>query len=198
MIIFDLGGVLIKVPSRLYYRQLSKASRMPEDAVRGIIERYSLEFDSGRMTLSGFERRVGKALGIAPGSVGWLSAFESIASLDTEVAKLAVMLSRSYRISLLSNVERWRYEYSKEHMLKGIMRIFEHEFLSYKIKSVKPERAIYDYVIKKSGLRPGEILFIDDLRPNVAAARSAGMKSVQFKGMKALRLELKRFGIKTR
>ena len=42
----------------------------------------------------------------------------------------------------------------------------------------KPEEAIYNTVIHKSGINPSETLFIDDNKSNVDAAISAGWNAV--------------------
>lgn len=51
---------------------------------------------------------------------------------------------------------------------------------SFMEASMKPERHIYEQAVKKSGLRPEQILFIDDLEKNVLAARDLGLQAVHY------------------
>ena len=47
--------------------------------------------------------------------------------------------------------------------------------------SMKPEPLIYQQAIKKSGVRPEHILFIDDLEANVLAARDQGLNAICYR-----------------
>lgn len=51
---------------------------------------------------------------------------------------------------------------------------------SFMVGSMKPEALIYEIAIKKSGFRPEEILFIDDLEINVQAARDLGINIIHY------------------
>ena len=46
----------------------------------------------------------------------------------------------------------------------------------------KPDPAIYQYLFHTFSLDPKECFFIDDLAPNIAAARSLGMDGMIFQG----------------
>ena len=47
-------------------------------------------------------------------------------------------------------------------------------------KLFKPDKALYDLAAARIGLKPEELLFVDDLLVNVEGARAAGWKAVQF------------------
>jgi putative hydrolase of the HAD superfamily len=61
---------------------------------------------------------------------------------------------------------------------------------SYELKIVKPNPAIYRYVLGKLGTVPQETLFIDDRQVNVDGANALGMIGVTFTTAEALRLDL--------
>ena len=50
----------------------------------------------------------------------------------------------------------------------------KHRFASHQIREAKPDVAAYKAVEKQLGLRGEEILFFDDLEPNILGARAAG------------------------
>ena len=55
------------------------------------------------------------------------------------------------------------------------------------MKMLKPGREIYDETVRRIGVRPEEILFIDDSIVNVVGAKAAGLNAVLFKkGMEIL------------
>ena len=59
---------------------------------------------------------------------------------------------------------------------------------------VKPDREIYELILKRYHLKPEESLFIDDLAANVKAAQALGINTVHFsdkqKGYKEIRERL--------
>jgi putative hydrolase of the HAD superfamily len=62
--------------------------------------------------------------------------------------------------------------------------------LSCEVRMVKPERAIYERCVRDLAIRPSDILFIDDRRINVQAAKDAGLAAVQFESVERLQDDL--------
>lgn len=65
-------------------------------------------------------------------------------------------------------------------------------FLSYVIGLQKPDREIYEHVVKETGLLPGEIVFIDDRPENIEASREVGIVSIRFENPTQLKTELRK------
>jgi len=61
---------------------------------------------------------------------------------------------------------------------------------SYQWHMAKPDPAIYRLVLQKLGSGPEETLFLDDKLVNVEAARTLGMKALQFSTIERLRADL--------
>lgn len=57
----------------------------------------------------------------------------------------------------------------------GIGGMFAGEFISWEMKMLKPSAEFYLEVIRRIGLAPEEILFIDDSATNVQGARAVGI-----------------------
>lgn len=76
-------------------------------------------------------------------------------------------------MAVLSNTNALHWEQQKDHEI--ISRIFACQYTSYSLGMVKPDAEIFDYVIADQGLRPDQILFVDDNQPNVDAARARGI-----------------------
>jgi epoxide hydrolase-like predicted phosphatase len=62
--------------------------------------------------------------------------------------------------------------------ITGGYRGFDPLILSFKEKISKPQAGIYEIAIKRLGVKPEEIVFIDNLEVNIKAASAAGMKTV--------------------
>jgi epoxide hydrolase-like predicted phosphatase len=52
---------------------------------------------------------------------------------------------------------------------------------SYEVRIEKPDRRIYEITCERLGVRPSEVVFLDDLEVNVDAARRVGMRAVLFR-----------------
>jgi 2-haloacid dehalogenase len=75
------------------------------------------------------------------------------------------------------------------------LSLFEHILVSGQEKLIKPDRAIFQLLIKRYNLVPSETIFIDDNIKNVAAARAVGIEGVHYSSSHLLQLQLKERGI---
>jgi FMN phosphatase YigB (HAD superfamily) len=67
--------------------------------------------------------------------------------------------------------------------------------LSYEVKAVKPEPAIYAAAVRNVGVPPEDYFFTDDVSANVEGARAAGLQAEVFTGPAALRARLAALGV---
>lgn len=90
--------------------------------------------------------------------------------------RLAKRLQKSgVQTAILSNVVMpVGVLFTKLHIYKG----FEPVILSYEEKITKPNPKIYELAIKKLGVEPREIVFIDNLEGNLKPARALGIHTI--------------------
>ena len=69
------------------------------------------------------------------------------------------------------------YDYLKD---REVFSYFEGQIISALEHVIKPEEAIYRLLLERYGLQAEKTLFIDDLKPNVAAAERLGIHTVHF------------------
>ena len=67
--------------------------------------------------------------------------------------------------------------YIKEFLNEKFGEVFDDVIISSCINAYKPDKKFYEVLIKRSGVKPDEILFLDDRLENVDAARRFGIKS---------------------
>jgi epoxide hydrolase-like predicted phosphatase len=93
-----------------------------------------------------------------------------------KVRRLARALRKSgIRTGILSNVfalAAWLLKITRGY------HGFDPIVLSYEEKVSKPDPRIYQAAISKAGVKPNEIVFIDNLEENITAAQQAGMKTI--------------------
>ena len=94
-----------------------------------------------------------------------------------------------YRLFLLSNVNRLHFEYIEKKF--DIIKIFDELILSFVIGAVKPEAAIFEDVIRRSGGDKSGILYIDDREDLIKEATAMGIDSIRFEGADKLRAMLR-------
>jgi len=86
-------------------------------------------------------------------------------------------LRERYNVYLLSNTnpiiqEGWARTNEFTSAGRPIGAYFDKMYTSYEVGVTKPDRRIFDYMIKDSGLIPAETLFVDDGKSNIEVGRT--------------------------
>ncbi|MBQ8495948.1 MAG: HAD family phosphatase [Clostridia bacterium] len=180
-IIFDCGQVLIR------YNETEIAAHYvetPEDAELlgriAMARKYWNRFDEGTLTEADYLEQVKKELpehlhnAVEKLVWGWIKACPMIPGMEEIVLDIKKSGKPLY---LLSNFnQRLRTE------PYPILKEFDALVISGEIQKVKPDRAIYDYLLTTYALHPKECIFIDDNPANIAMAESLGIKGYFFDG----------------
>jgi len=103
------------------------------------------------------------------------------------------LLDSGYRLYMLSNVDSSHINFIDNNFpyVKNVKK----RVLSYKVKTVKPEKKIFRELIKKYNILPEESIFIDDLKSNILAAKEFGFNTIHYTSHKKF---LKEFNELTR
>jgi FMN phosphatase YigB (HAD superfamily) len=117
-------------------------------------------------------------------------------TLEKPTAALLKKLTLSHKVYLLSNTNHMHYEFIRErfafpHQVHGAV-------LSYRLGLRKPEPAMYLAALKRARVQAHQAVFIDDLAPNVEAARRLGIHALRYTGLDALRRDLAQLGLFSR
>ena len=102
---------------------------------------------------------------------------DTLKKRTTTPAWLKEMKARGYRLLYLSNYSRYVMEKNPEVL--DFLPLLEGGVFSCDVKLIKPDPKIYECLIKKYNLVPGECVFIDDLEKNVSAAKKLGFHGIQ-------------------
>ena len=185
-IIFDLGGVLIDIdPQRCLHRfeelgmKEGQAFFKSEDFVN-----VWNQFERGAIDASEFrtfvrthnpelENATNEQLDFA-----WNGMLIGIPRYKLD---LLLALRSRYVVYLLSNTNSIHWEWALENPFKyrGFRAedFFEQEYLSFRLKACKPEKAIFEGMLEDANLLPRETLFIDDRPENTKAADELGIQT---------------------
>lgn len=102
-------------------------------------------------------------------------------NIPREKLDLLLELRERYMVYLLSNTNQIHWDYAGEEMFnyRGFRAddFFEDTFLSFKMHLAKPDKAIYEKVMKEANILPEETFFIDDSETNCRAAAALGIQT---------------------
>jgi putative hydrolase of the HAD superfamily len=194
-IIFDLGKVLVQFDFKRGYRALEKlcphtAAEIPARlAPTGLVERFETGLISPRDFVGEFCRILEFDLTYSRFCEIWGCIF-----LETLVPESMLEgLASRYRLLLLSNTNALHFDVIRRKY--PMLRHFHDLVLSYEIKAMKPDPAIFHAAITRAGCRPEECFYTDDIAEYVAGARAQGIDAVQFQSAGQIQGELKARGI---
>ncbi|HSD94962.1 MAG TPA: HAD family phosphatase [Syntrophales bacterium] len=188
-VIFDWGGVLIENPTEGILQYSREVLGIGTGCMLAAYRKLIPYFQEGKITeeefWKGVRRRTG-AKGGMPDSL-WLEAFEHSYVEKKDVFSVAHAIhGRGCRTGILSNTEKP----ARPIMERDSYRIFDPVVLSWQVGSAKPQRRIFEALIETLRLDPQEILLIDDVAANIAAAKDLGLQGLLFTDAKTLRKDL--------
>ncbi|WP_241671567.1 HAD family hydrolase [Dankookia rubra] len=196
-VVFDLGGVLVDWNPRYLYRKL-----FPDDEAG--MERFLAEVCTSEWNL---QQDAGRSWAEAtavlkeqhPEQAALIDAFhhrwpEMIAGpIDGTVAILSELRAAGTPLYALTNWSHETFPIALERF--EFMSWFRGIVVSGQEKLIKPDPQIYLLLVDRHGLRPDDIVYIDDNARNAAAATALGMHGIHFTGPTALRNELISLGL---
>lgn len=193
-VIFDIGGVVVRWDNRTYFKYLGRLSGVKSATAGRIVEGISLKygFESGRISPSKFESLIAERFGVGKSKVKWFKSYKKYMTVDRKVLGIARRLHGRYTTAYLSNIDGQRHAYTRKKMDTSV---FDYSFASFAIGYVKPDRRIFEYAMRRMGMKPKELLFIDNMRENVTGARKAGMNAILFTGATILEKRLHKMHI---
>ncbi len=110
--------------------------------------------------------------------------YDNLHSMIVEYDYAAELVKRlkgnGYKVYILSNYSKASYESQKDGF--EFIKHIDGGIVSYKIKHVKPEAAIYHALIEEYQINPSEAVFLDDLQVNIDAAKELGFNAILFEG----------------
>jgi putative hydrolase of the HAD superfamily len=182
-VLFDFGGVLADEGFREGIRAIGKRNGLDPDALFDLAD--ELIYETGYVE------------GMAEEAVFW-EAFRQrtgIASADEELRE-EILARFTLREGVLKYVERarasgivtgilsdqtdWLYELDRR---APFFHLFDHVYNSFDLRKGKRDPSVFRDVTGRLGLKPEEVLFVDDKIGNISRARGSGLKVLHFRNM---------------
>ena len=100
-------------------------------------------------------------------------------------------LRPTHRLACLSNSNELHTPIHRQ----AIEPLFDRYYFSDELGQVKPDREIFDHVIRDLGVSPERIAFFDDTPVNIEAARISGLHAFLVDGIAQVEAQLHDLGI---
>lgn len=179
--LFDYGMVISMAPDAADWARLERATGVDLQHPDSPYWRSRADFDAGRLDAKAYWTTViGRPL-----PAGLVNRLEQLDAAQwshlnqSTVSALATLQSRNQQLALLSNMPSgMASRYSSE---AGWVEYFNRLFFSGILGMVKPERRIFDLVLRELGARPEQVLFVDDNLANIEAARHLGLQTLRYR-----------------
>lgn len=109
-----------------------------------------------------------------------------------ETIKITKKSRKKFTVGLLSNQTDWIDELEEKYHFR---KMFDFVIISKEVKCRKPEKEIFDILIKKSKVKPNRILFIDDMKEYQEVVGSLGINFIYYQNLEKLKSDLRKFKI---
>ncbi|MGI8553371.1 MAG: HAD family hydrolase [Dehalococcoidia bacterium] len=189
-LIFDIGNVLLFHDNAVMWRKLAELFGRNEAEVQDAFSRDGLAAQTSRglLTPEAMHAEYCRRLTACPDYAAFFESYCGHFRPNDAITALIERLAGRYRLLTLSNTNPVHVQYLREHL--PILKQFDEVLLSSDLGIVKPERAIYEEAVRRSGVSAAECVYTDDLLPFVQAARASGLQALLFSDTATLEREL--------
>jgi len=195
-IVFDLGGVLFHEGKSVAMEKLFREKNYDKNTVLSILKSpKSFDLRAGLISDEEFwnfaQKELPEGYDAATIKNYWYDGY----ILDEDIFNLVKKLHGKYKLFIFSGNIKSRIGYLEKKY--NFRKYFDLEVYSYDYHLNKPQKEFVDVLIKKSGLNPQEMIYIDNREDVLKPAKELGIKTVVYKtgNVNDLEKKLKSFGI---
>ena len=184
-IAFDLGGVVLALS---YEQAVARFEEIGLRDARRHLDAFEQkgifgDLEAGRITTETFRKElsllVGRTLTHDECYYAWHGYVDHVPARNLEA--LLSLRGRGYQVCLLSNTNPFMMEWANrdfDGQGHPISYFFDAMYLSYQCGVMKPNREIFEMMLRGQQAQPEETLFVDDGQRNVEAADALGMHTL--------------------
>ena len=194
-VVFDYGGVLAKPNRDVAIKFLCRSLHISAEELKKTKPEREAFFKNGQSEKEFWlQFALQKNIELPE---DWTANFS--AAMKTALGTKATMFAlvdelkkQQIPVGLLSNVNERSARFIRSF---GFYSPFDPCLLSCELGMEKPNPKIFQILVEKMQLSPHDIVFIDDLPENIAAAKKVGIDAILFKSSKQIRKALEKRGL---
>ncbi len=185
-IVFDFGNVIIDINYQRCYQNFCSLLEVDWDGkIPEEVKEWIVLLESGKITEETFFWKFQSSFNSQLNPRDILDCWNSmLTGIPEGRLEYLESIAEKYDTYLLSNTNSIHLHWVRKHLEKAYnctdfdTRYFKKAFYSHEIGLVKPNQEIYAFITKEIGCAPSDILFVDDLKENVDAAKAYGWHAV--------------------
>lgn len=186
-IIFDYGNVIFSIDFKLTQDAFTQLGIPNVQSFFSHLQHNTLfdEFEQGNISADEFRkgiRRISDRPDLSDQQIddAWNTLLIGIPQGNHD---LLIKVKKYYRTFLLSNTNEIHYTWIMKYLQEqfgfnnGNQDLFEKDYYSHLLRMRKPNRNIFEHILKENKLNPAETLFIDDSPQHLKAASEVGIQT---------------------
>lgn len=198
-IIFDYGNVISLPQEGNSMDTLASIATLDRTTMEKIVWEHRDPYDRGRMSGKEYYRTMLATVGVElePAALDQLvrADLESWARLNPQTVSLIEDLQRKgFRTGILSNMPKDFLDFARERF--NLFSNVEVGVFSCDVGYNKPERPIYEILLKTLGIPAEKTVFFDDIPANVEGARAVGIHAFLWKKVENAKDDLRQLGVR--
>ena len=195
LVIFDLGGVLVRVEPQRMLRALAQETGQPVEQIERIMTDPSLmeSFELGRISPTQFFAALNTRVRTSWTFDQFVSAWNSILSENARTSWLLERLHARYTLLVLTNTNALHDDHIRHSW--PVFRHADHWIASHRVGLRKPDAQIYRLALRQADVSPEATVYIDDMAEHVTAARRLGVRAIHMADGICLEDELRAAGL---
>lgn len=180
LVVFDLGRVLVRICSDWVHACATAGVKLELDKLdpAALFQLRELvhQVEVNAVSFEEFAGQVARTLGATPQQIRRASEAFLVSLYPGVVELIAELHAAGLATACLSNTNEhhWELLADANHPAFGNLSELKYLFASHIIGARKPDAAIYQHLEQETDIRGSSILFFDDVKENVQAARSRG------------------------
>ncbi|MBO8140460.1 MAG: HAD family phosphatase [Thermosipho sp. (in: Bacteria)] len=111
--------------------------------------------------------------------------------IEQNVSLIPLLKEKGYKLFVLSNFSKNTFQ--KVFEKYDFFKYFDGMVISSHVREIKPYEKIYQILIKKYKVKPGESLYIDDKIENIETGKKLGFKTIHLEMPLKLEEKLKKY-----
>ncbi|MBI4148973.1 HAD-IA family hydrolase [Candidatus Woesearchaeota archaeon] len=187
-ILFDCGGVVILADERKFFTALAQHSPYGWRHIAGDWQMGKFRlWETGKISLTDFYHDVCKRFRLNKYPLtNFKKDYAGFFSRNRPLERWIKKSVHDYKIWMLTDTNPFHYRYFQQY---SIYRFITHKVISFQMGMLKPQRALFTHAIKAMGMRPEEIVFVDNNKRNIAGARQYGLPSIHYRSFQQFVME---------
>ncbi len=193
VVAFDFGGVMGSESDDFEntFKKISELSGLTTERLHSIFDNHWPKLKIGKESTKNFWKDVLRESSKHIAGNDLEKEYESNIFIDKEMLKIVdEVKKKNYRIVLLPNETKEWIDYKIKRFQLNM--IFDKIYCSAYLAIGKPNKEIFEYVLKDLMIKPEELLFIDNQENNIEVARSLGINSILYTNSQKAKGEIMR------